>query len=728
MRTKVILISILIALLFSTESFAQSSVLTIRGAVTIGPVGTAARNALVTIVELKRSVLTSNDGTFELINVPRGTYQIMAHLDRVPDVVKIVEVANDSQRIDFQLSLAPVSEQVTITASGSAEAVNRSYQSVNSVGALELAQKNPMSIGESLDGQLGVSKRSFGPGSGRPSIRGFDGDRVLVLRDGMRLGGIASQSADEVEPIDVLSLDRVEIVKGPATLLYGSNAIGGVVNGISTNDSYQPGLSGYLTTFGSTSNWQGGVNAGFKYGIRNFMFFANGGAQKANDYRSPLAEVLNSYARGGNASGGSGWFSRKHWLVFSYSLDRRRHGIPVEPAAIDLESLTERHHSYEAKGGWRGLSGFIEGADFAVRYNDYRVREFEFESDENKTELDSVATNRIFNYRANFNHRRRGRLSGIFGFSGFSRDFLSVGNEAPAPHTKQHSLAAYDLAQVEFERIGFQFGVRLEQNGYNPEGNFRRRNFVGFSGSAGVRVPLWTGGSFVANYQHSFRAPALEELYNNGPHRGILTFDIGNSDLNAEQGDGIDLSLRHTTQRVRIESSVYYYHIRNFVFTNFTGRTDPKSSLPIIRYAQATSHFLGTEAGFEARILRDLWLNGRMDYVRAELVAQNKPLPRIPPLRGAMGLDWRHKAFSIRPELVMAKRQGRVFDHETPTAGYAVFNLTASYTFVTGRAAHVLSVDGYNLDGTLYRNHLSFIKTIAPEIGRNVRLNYTLRF
>ncbi|PYS43772.1 MAG: hypothetical protein DMF71_06240, partial [Acidobacteria bacterium] len=112
MRTKVILFSILIALLFSTESFAQSSVLTIRGAVTIGPFGTAARNALVTIVELKRSVLTSNDGTFELINVPRGTYQIMAHLDRVPDVVKIVEVANDSQRIDFQLSLAPVSEQV----------------------------------------------------------------------------------------------------------------------------------------------------------------------------------------------------------------------------------------------------------------------------------------------------------------------------------------------------------------------------------------------------------------------------------------------------------------------------------------------------------------------------------------------------------------------------------------------------------------------------------------
>src|SRR5438034_503403 len=343
----------------------------IHGVVTLKSSGTPVRNAVVTIAELQRSVLTDENGAFQFTDVPAGRYQVIAHLDRVPDVVKRVEISSGDQSIDFQLLLAPVREEVIVTASGSAESVSASYQSVNSVGALELAQRNPVSIGEALEGQLGIAKRSFGPGSGRPIIRGFDGDRVLVLQDGLRLGGIASQSADEVEPIDVLSLDRVEIVKGPATLLYGSNAIGGVVNGISTNDSYQPGLSGYLTTFGSTSNWQGGVNAGFKYGIRNFVFFANGGAQKANDYRSPRAEVLNSYARGGNASGGSGWFSRKHWLVFSYSLDRRRHGIPVEPAAIDLESLTERHHSYEAKGGWRGLPGFLEGADFAVRYNDY---------------------------------------------------------------------------------------------------------------------------------------------------------------------------------------------------------------------------------------------------------------------------------------------------------------------------------------------------------------------
>ncbi len=721
---------IAITLFWSVTSFAQVVVLgsTITGTVTLQPSGTNARNAVVTIAELKKAALTDENGRFELPDIPPGKYHVIAHLDRVPNVVKQIEVSSGSQTIDFQLTLAPVSEQVTVTATGSTESVNSSYSSVTSVGALELAQRNAVSIGEALEGQLGIAKRSFGPGSGRPVIRGFDGDRVLVLQDGLRVGGIASQSGDEVEPIDVLSLDRVEIVKGPATLLYGSNAIGGVVNGISSHDIYQNGLSGYLTTFGSSNNWQVGGNGGFKYGIKSFLIFGGGGVQKANDYRTPLTTILNSYARTANVSGGAGWFPRKGWLTFDYDYDRRRHGIPVEPDEVDFESLKERRHSYEVKGGLRGLHGFIEGADFALSYNDYLNREFEFESDENVTELEAVATNKNFNYRANFNHQRQRKLSGTFGLSGFTRDFRSVGEEAPAPRTKQHSFAAYGLERIDFERVGFQIGARIEQNGYNPEGNFRKRNFVGFSGSAGVRIPLWTGGSFVGNYQHSFRAPALEELYNNGPHPGILVFDIGNPNLNPELGDGVDFSLRHSTNRVRLETSVYYYHFRNFVFPAFTGQADEESGLPIVNYAQGRSRYVGVEVGAETQLVPTLWLNGKVDYVRAELIDQDKPLPRIPPARGTLGLDWRYKAFSLRPEMITANRQTRVFDHETPTAGYVVFNLNASYTFVTKRVAHIVSINGYNLSDRLYRNHLSFIKEIAPEIGRNVRLSYALRF
>src|SRR5215831_2336613 len=293
--------SLLFSLAFAIQAFAQSSAVTliIRGAVTIAPGGTPVHNASVTIAELKKSVLTDERGMFEFDRIPPGKYQLIAHLDRVPDAVKTIEVAGGDQTVDFQLALAPIREQVTVTATGSAEAIESSYQSVNSIGALELAQKNPISIGEALQDQLGVANRSFGPASGRPVIRGFDGDRVLVLQDGLRLGSIASQSADEAEPIDVLSLDRVEVVRGPATLLYGSNAIGGVVNGISTNDVYQRGLSGYVTAFGSTNDSQAGANAGLKYGWRKFLFFGSGGSQKTDDYRSAVGPVLNSYARAG---------------------------------------------------------------------------------------------------------------------------------------------------------------------------------------------------------------------------------------------------------------------------------------------------------------------------------------------------------------------------------------------------------------------------------------------
>jgi len=703
---------------------------TVRGVIRLAQSKRAVQNAVVTVAELKKSVLTDEHGVFEIRDLPFGKYRIIAHLDRVPDAIKTVEIsANDATvTVDFELNLSTVSEQVTVTATGNAEAIDKSYQSVTSVGSLDLMQRNSLSIGEALEYQTGVAKRSFGPASGRPVIRGFDGDRVLVLQDGLRVGGIASQSADEVEPIDLLSLDHVEIVKGPATLLYGSNAIGGVVNGISTNDVYQKGLSGYLTAFGGTNNYQAGSSGGLKFGYKNLLFFGSAGGQKANDYRTPLGTVLNSYARSGNANVGAGYFLRKGWLTFDYAYDWRRYGIPVEPDEIDFEYLKMRRHALQIKGGLRELGSFVESGDFAVSFNDYVNHEFEFESDENVIGLESLATNKNLNYRANINHRRRGTFSGTFGFSGFRRDYESTGAEAPAPRTKQSSFAVYGLERVDFERVGFQLGGRVEQNGYEPEGDFRRRNFLGFSGSAGVRVELWTGGSFAANYQHSFRAPALEELYNDGPHPGILVFDIGNENLKSEQGDGVDFSLRHSTNRVRIDSALFYYRINNFVYTAFTGRVDAPSNLPIIEYAQGNSRYFGGEASIEAKAVKTLWLSGKIDFVRAELTESNKPLPRIPPFRAVLGLDYRYRNFSLSPELIFAAKQNRVFDNETATAGYAVFNVNASYVVVSGHKAHIFSINTYNLNNKLYRNHLSFLKEIAPEIGRGVRFHYALRF
>ena len=281
---------------------------------------------------------------------------------------------------------------------------------------------------------------------------------------------------------------------------------------------------------------------------------------------------------------------------------------------------------------------------------------------------------------------------------------------------------------MKYERVTFQFGGRVENNRYSPtDVTLQKRNFTGFSGAAGVRFGLWNGGAFVANYSHAFRAPALEELYNNGPHDGTLAFEIGNDALKPEVNNGIDFSLRHQSNRFRAEANFYYYDIRNFVFLAPTGVIDVGSGLEIADYLQGNSRFTGTELSLDITAHKYLNILAGLDYVNAQLKT-GQPLPRIAPLRARFGIDLHRGNFSVRPEFVAVGRQDRLFTNETPTAGYAVFNLDASYTFIKGRAAHIFSVVGYNLNNKLYRNHLSFLKNIAPEIGRGVRFNYALRF
>lgn len=700
---------------------------TLSGTVTLDNSGVAVQNATVTILNLRRSVQTNDEGKYKFVGLPEGRYDVLAHLDRVPDVVQSVDVRNETT-FNIRLFLTIVTEQVTVSGSGTEEAISNAYGSVAAVSAVKIGEGNPLTIGDAVDRLPGVAKRSFGPGSGRPVIRGFDGDRVLVLKDGLRIGGIASQSGDEVEPIDVLSLDRIEVVKGPATLLFGSNAIGGVVNGISTNEVFLEGLSGYLSGFGGSNNWQAGGGGGLKYGFGEFMVFGSGTVQKANGYVTPIGTIRNSFAKNSSYSAGVGWFPHRGWILFSYGFDRQRYGIPTDADEIDLESLKSRRYNFEIKGGLRGLGGFVESGDFAVSYNDYKNREFEFETDENVIELESLATNKNFNYRASFNHRRIGKFSGTFGSSGFTRDFVSLGEEAPAPRTKQQSFSAFGLERIEFERIGLQFGGRIEQNQYNPEGALPTRNFVGVSASVGARFRLSANGLLAANYQHSFRAPALEELFNFGRHPGLLVFDIGDPNLTSERSDGVDTNFRYNRDRIRIESGVYYYRITNFVFQAFSGNTDDESNLPIINYAQADARYTGAEAGLEAGVAKSLWFTSRIDYVRADLTELDRPLPRIPPIRAAVGFDWHYGGLSVRPEAIFAGKQDRIFDNETETPGYAVFNINGSYSFVANRTAHVLSFSAFNLGDKLYRNHLSFIKDIAPEIGRGFRFNYSMRF
>ncbi|MBX7170085.1 MAG: TonB-dependent receptor [Pyrinomonadaceae bacterium] len=713
--------------LFSFSVFAQGG--KISGKVTIGSDNSVLHQVSVRISELKLSTVTDDNGHYEFANVPPGRYTIISHQEGFSDLAKtVVLTAGGNEVIDFQLQLSGVREQVTVSATGDEQSTFQSIASVNTVDSNVILERAAVGLGDVLDNQPGVSKRSFGPGNSRPVLRGFDGDRVLVSTDGVRVGSLGSQSGDHGEPVDTLSVERIEVVKGPATLLYGSNAIGGVVNAISGHDEgAHPGLRGYVSGITASNSNQFSGSGGVEYGTKNWMFWGNGSGQRTNDYNAGgnFGKVENSFTRSATGTGGFGYYRDKGFFTTDYNYFQSRYGIPLDfndPAA-ELRSLKMHRNNLKFTGGFNDLDSFITGAKFTVDYSKYQHQEIV------DNLVGTTFKNNVFSYRGVFDQKKYGDLTGRFGFEGFTRDYSTVGAEVLINgKVRQNSFSVFGLQEIKLNRVTFQFGGRIENNRYNPtDTSLIKRDFTGFSGAAGIRVALWDGGAFVANYTHAYRAPALEELYNNGPHDGTLSFEVGNPNLKAETNNGLDFSIRQQSNRVRAEANFFYYDLKNYVFLAPTGITDANSGLVIARYLQGNSRYMGTELSLDVTANQYLNFLAGLDYVSAELKT-GQPLPRISPLRGRVGLDAHYKNLSVRPEFLMVDKQDRVFTNETATAGYGTINLTGTYIIPGKHTANIFSVNAFNLNNKLYFNHISFIKDILPEIGRGVRFSYTVRF
>jgi iron complex outermembrane receptor protein len=718
----------------------------IAGRVTFGD-DTPLHGASVQIVQTKQTTQTDAEGKYEIPNVVPGRYTLLVHLEGFSDATQPVTVAAGAAiSLDFRLQITSLKEQVTVTASGTEQSVLESFQTVSSVGSTRITERAAISIGEVLESETGVAKRSFGPGSSRPVIRGFDGDRVLVLQDGVRSGSVGSQSGDHGETADPLTAERIEVVKGPGTLLYGSNALGGVVNVIGHHDDdFQEGIRGFATFVGGTADRQGGIAGGAEYGVKKWLFRGNVSSQRTGDYQSPTGRIPNSASRSTSGSGGIGYVGDKAFFHGTYSVDIRRYGVPfasifeggeegATPATdVDID-LRQRKHNVRFNGGFRDLSGgFLSGLNYNIDYTDYRHKEIE--SVDGIDETGTTFDNKIFSYRSVFEQQKLGRLTGRFGFEGFNRNYEVAGAEQLIQGKVRHdSFSAFGLEELSFDRVKLQFGARVENNSYDPENTeLIDRGFTAFSGGAGINIGLWNGGSFVANYTHSNRAPALEELYNNGPHIGNLTFEIGNPDLTRETANGFDFSVRHQSERFRFSGDVYYYRISNFVFLaqqdeDNDGSVDFEDGLPVARYEQADASYFGAELNAEATFNRYLVGFISLDTVQAKLIDENINLPRIPPARAKAGIEFRFKDLSIRPEAVFAADQDKVFPLETRTPGYGIVNVGGSYTIGRKHHAHIFTFNAYNLTDRLYRNHVNFVKEFMPEIGRGIRFGYTVRF
>ena len=726
--------SVLWLLLIVTAAHAAEKTGVIRGDVVLDATGDPLHTATVTVIQLRRSVQTGDDGKFVITGIPPGRYDLLAHMHAFTDERRSVEVVpGGAAEIHFRLRIAPIRETVTVTASGQEETTLESFQSVTNLESLELTQKPATSLGDLLDGETGVAKRSSGPGTSRPVVRGFDGDRVLILQDGIRTGTLSSQSSDHGEPVDSNAIDEVEIVRGPATLLYGSNAIGGVVNIISSHHQIHEhpheGVRGYLTGTGGTADRRGGGAGGFEIGRKDWLFWGDGGGQRSGDYATPSGIVPNSWGNIQQGMLGVGRFGEKYFFSSSYGFYEGEYGIPVdtrqqEPGRVFLHY---RRHAGRVNFGVKNLGSIFEQFRLTVNYTDWNHKE---RGPEHGVESGPVVThnefiNRQWVYRGVFDQKKLARWSGSLGFWGMRRDYKALGEEAITPPTIQNAFALFGLEQAQFHRFRLQWGGRFETNGYSPAG-LKHRTFSGFSGAAGIQVPLWKGGAFVVNYSHSYRAPALEELYAFGPHAGNFTWEIGDANLRRERGEGLDVSLRHQSGKLHSECNFFYYDLADYVYLAPTGRIN--ENLIEARYSQAATRYWGTETRATYNVVRSLWLKAGLDTVQAELKASGVPLPRIPPIRGRLGFEWLWKGFDFQPEFVAVNHQNRIFPTESPTAGYGLLNAKLSYTVTRQHALQMFSVNFYNATDRLYRNHLSIIKDFTPEIGRGVLFVYTIRF
>ena len=747
---------------------------TVRGTVMLTEDSGVVHGAVVLVVEAGLVGLTTEDGTFEIDNVPAGSYQVLAqreHLTAGRQMITVVE--GGTTTVDFELGLSPIHEDVTVTAVASGtETTFEAFNAVTTLDSFDIAAGASGTLGEALQNEPGIANRSFGPGSSRPVIRGFDGDRVLILEDGVRTGDLSSSSGDHGVSIDPNAAERIEIVRGPATLLYGSNAVGGLVNVITPHESYRDSLvdstRAQLSIDAGSANSQAGTNANLQHAQGNLLVWAGGSTRRTADYETPAGAVENSATRLTNGRAGIGWFGDRFFASGGFTLEDGRIGVPFasefhghhgeeqfgeeaeeEEEDVDIRIASERLAGRFDIGVQNLENNVVDRFRVTMTAIDWNHDELEVEGP-----VENIGTqfrNRTYIVRAEVEQRPTERLTGKFGAWTQVRDFAAEGEEALAPPTDLNSFAAFAYEELNLGRVRLQFGGRFERNDYRtglrPAGHEeeheeegedhgeedelavpdpRDRQFNGLSASVGLHTGLGARTAFVANLTSSHRAPALEELYNFGPHVGNLSFEVGNPNLDAETTLGLDLSVRHRSDRLRGELNAYAYAIDGFIFGNPTGIV--LDSLPLLNFLQGDSRFMGWDARGSVRLGGRAWATVGMGYVDARLTATNEPLPRIPPLRGTLSLDVPYGGFTLSPELEFAGGQEQVFRNEIDTDGYSVFNVRASYVWPRQHLAHILTFTGYNLTNALYRNHTSFIKELAPEIGRGFKVAYSLRF
>ncbi|MDO8834452.1 MAG: TonB-dependent receptor, partial [Vicinamibacterales bacterium] len=682
--------------------------------------GDPVADATITVEPMKRSTRTKLDGTFAIDGVPAGSYVFVAAADGFVTTRRDVRVVAGGGPV--VLTIDPVLE---FTESVSVQAENRSAfaaaQPIAVLSGQDLGRELEGSLGAALKTQPGVAERSSGPGASRPIIRGLDGDRVLILEDTHGMGDVSSQSADHGVAINPATAAKIEVVRGPATLLYGSNAIGGLVNVVTNTIVTEVkagdgrGTRGTVTLDGGTGASEGGVAGSYGWTTGPLVWHVSGAGRKSGDVRTPERTIDHTSVANGQGTVGLSWVGTRGYVGAAYGYDRASYGVPaLDGGGVEL---TPRRHSLTARAERRDLPGLASSMRASFAYRNYLHDESE----------DGVAGTRFTNTQAEGNvfatHRPLGRITGTWGAAGLMRSFSATGAEALTPPVDVRAGALFVFEEVSWTRLSIQGGVRAEFASYRPERDRRPRDFNDLSFSGGIVWQPDTAVTLAASVARTSRRPALEELYFDGLHIGNYAYEVGNGDLGSERAFGIDTSFRWRHARASGEVTLFRNAITDFIFRQPTGRTI--DGYPEVRFNARDGVLTGIEVRGETEVAPGVFAEVGLDYIRAWLVEGDTPLPRIPPMRTQIGGRYQRGAWQAGATAVINARQDRVYPGEAPTDGATVLRLHAAWSFEGGGALNTVTLRVENATDRLYRSHLSYLKAAVPEMGRNIKLVYT---
>jgi iron complex outermembrane recepter protein len=699
----------------------------LTGRVTAGHSAAVVVGAVVTVEETGQTAATGPDGRYRVGGLRPGTYHLRVAAESFAP--GRVEVHVGEMALSVDVALEPELHYSEVVSVGvKPRDPFEAYQATSVLSGQELAVKTEASLGELLKTEPGVAQRSLGPAPSRPVIRGLDGDRVLILENGQRTDDLSSQSADHGVAVNPLAATRVEVVRGPATLLYGANAIGGLVNVVSEVIPTVPATTPHGAAQVELGSAAAEAGAAVDYAIGNgrWAFHAGGSARRSGDVATPLGDIDNTQARSGVIHVGASRTASRGFVGASYQYDDAKYGVPVvEEGTI---SLTPRRHALAARGQTRGLDGFVTAVRTAFNLRRYEHEELEgtevgtvFSNDTEDAEL--MATTRpLF-----------GKLEGTYGVSGGARRFDAVGEEALAPRVHQRTVSAFTYQEAAWPHVTLQFGGRVEHQAFSPRGGLRPRDFTNVSGSLGALLRPSDATTIAVSLARAVRNPALEELYFYGPHAGNFAFEIGTPDLGAERALGLDVAFRWRLPHVTGEVAWFRNSVDDFIFRRPTELADLagaeiEDGFAVIEFAAADAVLQGVEAHGDVEIGPHVVLELGADYVRGELREGRVPLPRMPPFRATVGARYQVNALQVGAQVVATADQDRTFDAETPTAGAGVLKLYGAYSKQTKTGLHTITLRLDNATNATYRNHLSYIKDLVPEAGRSVKLVYGVRF